>query len=719
MPKGITTAATRWARLLSVALALISTGVGSAVPGRAEIVKIDYESYLSDELPTLSEAEQETIDTLQGVRQPVILSSVSPDGKTVVVASAGRINPDDWQVQFLDLTTGELSDSLSLGYEVVSPDLPIQWVNNDVLRFVQQGFLGPWEIVTINRKTEIVSRTSVYPTEEEEGEILGMAPDFSKFVIRVFEESEDVVYMVFLPSLDRIEVARLPEGFDIQPPSWSADGRQVVLVTSSNEERDLYERTPFTPNFGDPVVQDALGRLPEDENIFRQRNEIKVYDFSQDEPLQFELKAADGNGDSFANAAFSPDGQTIMVKMYRPGQLEGREHPTYVFPDSAYYRFYDLQGNLLSTLEDPILSGPTESAGKFIDDGRVLFLATVGLNRHFFVYDLAEQALERLPLPPGAADLESWQITPDSEDLIYTFSSVLQPPELFTLPLDGAAPPEQLTEINQAVAAANQVQVNEVTFSTRNGPRSGLLIQPAGQAFPPQQVPIVFWQQGGPGFSMANEFAVEVEMPLNLLPNFGIAVLSVPLSGREGFGPDFYRLQADGQNFGSSDILEGADIAAELVGDRWTTSRQLGLTGCSYGGYYTSQMISRFPNIFAAANPQCSLLDTFVEWQLGYSSLLSYLAGTTPMENPSLYQQMSPLYNAEQIRTPTMLFHGSDDFLSIDVVRNFHDVIEANDTAVTLYEFEGIGHSLYDLGYQRIAAQLQVAFFRAHLDRQP
>lgn len=63
MPKGITTAATRWARLLSVALALISTGVGSAVPGRAEIVKIDYESYLSDELPTLSEAEQETIDT--------------------------------------------------------------------------------------------------------------------------------------------------------------------------------------------------------------------------------------------------------------------------------------------------------------------------------------------------------------------------------------------------------------------------------------------------------------------------------------------------------------------------------------------------------------------------------------------------------------------------------------------------------------------------------
>ncbi|MBD2260413.1 S9 family peptidase [Pseudanabaena sp. FACHB-2040] len=693
-------------------MALTGSGAWLNPPAKAEIVKVGYES---EDLPTLTEAEQARLDTLQSVRMPLLLSNVSPDGKTVVVATTGRINSEDWQVQFLDLATGELSDSIALGQEVLSPDLPIQWVNNDVLRFVQQGFLGPWEIVTINRKTQIVSHTSVYPTETEEGEILGMAPDFSKFVIRVFEEAEDVVYMVFLPSLDRVEVARLPEGFNIQPPSWSADGDQVVLVTSAKEERDLYERTPFSPNFGDPVVQDALGRLSPDENLFRQRNEVRVFDFTQEQPLQFELKATDGSGDAFANAAFSPDGKTLMVKMYKPSQPEGREHPTYVFPNTAYYRFYDLQGNLLNTLEEPSLSGPFESQGKFIDNQRVLFLATVGLNRPFFVYDLATQTLQPLSLPPGAVDLESWQVTSDGQTLLYSFSSVTQPPELFTLSLDGSESPQQLTDLNQTVAEANRVQMQEVSFSTRNGPRQGILIQPAGQAFPPQAVPIVFWQQGGPGFSMVNEFAVEVEMPLNLLPNFGVTVLSVPLSGREGFGSEFYQLQADGQNFGRADILEGVDIVSQLTGNGWTTARKVGVTGCSYGGYYASQMIARFPNTFAASNPQCSLLDTLVEWQLGYSSLLSYLAGTTPMEDPGLYQQMSPLYNAQRIRTPTMLFHGSDDFLNIDVVRNFHDVIAANDTSVMLYEFEGMGHSLADLGYQRIAAQLQVNFFRRHL----
>ncbi|HEY9761723.1 MAG TPA: prolyl oligopeptidase family serine peptidase [Trichocoleus sp.] len=716
MPKGISAGRTRWLRSLSITLALMGMSVWFDIPTtRAEIVNVGYESDNTD-LPSLSESEQTKIDTLQSAQSPLILSSVSPDGKTLVVAVAGSVSPDQWTVQFLDLVTGELIDSQALGAEVVSPDLSIQWIDNNVLRFVQQGFLGPWEVVTINRNTEIVSHTSVYPTAEEEGEILGMSPDFSKFVVRVYEETEDVVYMVFLPSLDRIEVARLPEGFNIQPPSWSVDGQQVALVTSAIEERDLYERTPYSPNFGDPVVKDALGRLTPEDNLFRQRNEVKVYDFNQADPLQSELKSlSDDNGDLFANAAISPDGKTLMVKMYRPAQIEGRDNPTYLFPDATYYRFYDLQGNLLGTLEDPKLSGPTESQGEFIDNNRVLLLATVGINRHFFVYNLADQTLQALPMPPGAVDLESWKVTPNGQNVIYSFSSVTQPPELFTLPLDGSAEPQQITRINEEVAGANRVQMHEVTFSTRNGSRQGFLVQPAGQAFPPKDVPIVFWQQGGPGFSMVNEFASEVEMPLNLLPNFGVAVLSVPLAGREGFGPEFYRLQADGNNFGQVDILEGADIASQLISQGWTTGRKLGVTGCSYGGYYASQMISRFPTIFAAANPQCSLLDTFVEWQVGYSSLLSYLAGTTPMEDPQIYQQMSPLYSATRIRTPTLLFHGSDDFLSIDVVRNFHDVIDSKGTPVMLYEFEGMGHSLYDLGYQRIAAQLQVDFFRRYL----
>lgn len=704
----------RWFRtsLTALALALPTATLGS--PSPAEIISVDYGSPPAVEL---SSDEQDRIDTLFSSRTPLILSELSPDGSTMVVATASNMSELDYYVNFLNVKTGELTESTALAYEFIDPASPIRWLSNDVLQYVQSGLYGPWEIVTLNRKTGIISRTTVQPTEVEEGEILGISPDFSHFVVQVYGETGDVISLISLPSLERVEVAQLPDNVEIKEPSWSADGSKAVFVATSAEERQLYERTPYSPSFAEPVVQDALGRTPADENTFRQENFLKVYNFDlPDNPLQFELTATDeGETDIFMEAAISPDGQKILVKMARPSHVAGRENPSYLFPEQVYYRIYSLEGELLTTIDRVELSGPLESKGKFATNDQIVFASTVGHNRQLFVYDLATEELRSLPLPSGSVGLDYWQASPDGRDLFYIFSSVTQPPELFKVALDGSRPPEQITSLNADVAAANQVQVHEVSFSTRNGERQGILIQPRGAAFPPTDDPIVFWQQGGPGYSVTNEFATEVEMPFNLLPNFGISVLAVPLSGREGFGAAFYRALADNDNFGRIDIFEGLDIVNQLVSQQWATSSQLGITGCSYGGYYTSQAISLFPGVFAAANPQCSLLDTLTEWQLGYSSLLSYLVGKTPMEDPSRYQSISPLYEADRIRTPTMIFHGSDDFLQVDVARNFHDVLHLNNVPVTMYEFVGEGHSLYDIEYQRMAAQMQIDFFRQYL----
>ncbi|NER82748.1 MAG: hypothetical protein F6K42_24970 [Leptolyngbya sp. SIO1D8] len=231
-------------RILKLALGFLSTLMLTGLPATAEIVNIGFDQ---EELPALGEEDLTKLDTLQTVRLPLILSDVSPDRSSLVIATIDRLSQVDWQVKFLNLNTGEVEDSLALEYEVFSPTIPIQWVDNDTIRFVQESFFGPWEIISINRKTGIVSHTTVYPTEDESGEILGASPDFSRFALRVYEEEEDVIYLVSLRSLDRIEVARMPEGMAIQPPSWSTNGQRVVFVTSSVEEHKLYERTPFSP----------------------------------------------------------------------------------------------------------------------------------------------------------------------------------------------------------------------------------------------------------------------------------------------------------------------------------------------------------------------------------------------------------------------------------------------------------------------------------------
>lgn len=697
-------------------MGILGLPLGGERAVQAAIVSVGFEADLEAEFPSsLSAEEQERLGTLQSVQQPQVLSNISPDGTTLVVGLASGLSAEPSSLYFLDLATGTLTEALELQYDVVSPAGPLRWVDNDTLRFVQQDPFGTWQIVTINRATGIVSRTQFSPVGEELGEILGVSPDFSKLAVRVYEADEDVVFLVFLDTLQRLEVARLPKDFALQPPTWSADGQHMALVTAALDTDRLYDRSPNSPSWASAVVQDALGRTAPQDNPFRQLNAVRVFDLSQAEPLRVELRADQGNGDSFATASVSPDGRRLLVKRYRPARLVGRPHPTYLFPDSAYYQVYDLDGTLLHTIDAPALQGPQESQGWFLGPDRLLFWAAHGHNRPLWIYDLTRQRLQPIPLPPGSVDPATLALSPDGNTVVYGFSSVTQPPELFHFQVGDTAPPEALTEINADLQAVNRVQYQPVQFTTEQGPRRGFLVQPAGQAFPPQGVPLVFWQEGGPGFSMANEFATEVEAPLNLLPNFGIAVLVVPLTGREGFGPAFYRAQAEGQNFGRIDLAEGRDIVQQVVQQGWAQSSQIGVSGCSYGGYFAAQSLRQFPGLFAAANPQCSLLDTLTEWQLGYSALLSYLVGQAPMEDPTAYIVISPLYGSTPITTPTLMFHGSEDFLQIDVARNFHDMLETTGAPVTLYEFEATGHGISDPQFQTLAAQLQIEFFRQHL----
>ncbi|NJL45518.1 MAG: hypothetical protein HC922_06845 [Leptolyngbyaceae cyanobacterium SM2_3_12] len=462
--------ATRGLAGLSLAVGLVGP-LGIEVGAlRAEIVNVGYEGL---ELPPLSPDEQDRLDTLLAVQQPRILSTLSPDGTTLVVEVSRRLYPDDRTIHFLDIRTGEMSESLALTTEIISPDLPLRWVDNNGVRFVQQDIYGPWEIVTFNRRTAIVSRTQIYPTEIESGEILGVAPNFSQLLVRVYGEDEDIIYVVSLPSLDRVELARLPEGLEIQPPAWSDSGNQMVLVTSSIEERRLYDRTPISPSLGNPVIQDALGRFSPEENPFRQHNTVRVFDFSQPEPLQFELTAPASGGDSFAEASLSPDGHQILLKLYHSAQVEGRDNPTYLFPESAYYRLYDLGGTLLDTIEFEQLQGPMESQGRFLGPDRLLFWGIDGVDRHLYGYQPETRSLQPLPLPSGAVDAGSLVASGDGQTLVYGFSSVTQPPELFSLQLNDSQPPQPLTQVNEAVAAASRVRVDPVSFTTSQGERQG------------------------------------------------------------------------------------------------------------------------------------------------------------------------------------------------------------------------------------------------------
>jgi dipeptidyl aminopeptidase/acylaminoacyl peptidase len=464
---------------------------------------------------------------------------------------------------------------------------------------------------------------------------------------------------------------------------------------------------------GEKTTQDTLGNLAPADNPFFQNNAVNVFDFPNHDLRPSALKAKDGNGDLFGRVAWSTDGQTLLAQMQHPAKPVGRAHPTYLYPDRSYLRFYNAALQQISTFDSRQTEAPNLSAPQFVSPDEVIFNAPYGLSYRLYYYNRISGEFRQLSIWDGTY----YQVRASrlSRQLVFNFSSFQHAPDVYRITWEGTAL-SRLTWFNGEAESQNHVRADQVTFTMSGGARrTGYLIQPSDAAFPPKNVPVVVWQEGGPGGTMANEWGGNVEKPFNVLPNFGIAVLVLPLPGREGHGPKFYNALADARNFGSIDIDEGAQAVQQMIRRGWTSRGKVGLSGCSYGGYFVTQSIVRHPDLYAAANTQCTLLDLFTEWELGFTPLLSYLEGRTPILDSAEYLRDSPIYNARKIRTPLLIFAGTFDFLPITISANLHDQVATSKTAVKFMKFTGEGHGLGRASSQTTAAQAQIAWFRQYL----
>jgi dipeptidyl aminopeptidase/acylaminoacyl peptidase len=504
--------------------------------------------------------------------------------------------------------------------------------------------------------------------------------------------------------------------------AWSQDGARLAAsflgaldYKAQPEPRD--SRQPFDGALlSEQLYRDVTGNLPPAENPLLQRNTVEIFDMNGAGDKT--LRAAETGGQLLRGLSWSTDGQTLLVQAYQPGRLAGRRYPIYTpqFLEDSSFRFYNFDLQEIKRLKAPQLSAATE--GQFISPDEVLFTTTNSTNVQPYYYNRISGELRNLADRAGAyGDLRSTRL---SRQIVFQYSSFTNPPELYRLNWDGTAF-SQLSWANEELRQFSKTRQDAVTFRLANRQtRAGVLIQPADAPFPPRDTRIVVWQEGGPGIPMINQWAANVENPYALLPNLGVGVLVVPLSGRYGLGPRVYSALYDKNNFGQIDIDEQAQIVRQMIAKHWTSKGKIGITGCSYGGYFTLQSLVRHPDLYAAANAQCAILDNVVEWSRGYSMLMPYIEGVPPWAADKEYRNDSPIYNAGRITTPLLTFHGTSDFLPITQNENMHLQLVNRNVPAKMLEFVGAGHGLVRDGsisaaYELYAAQEQILWFREHL----
>lgn len=129
-------------------------------------------------------------------------------------------------------------------------------------------------------------------------------------------------------------------------------------------------------------------------------------------------------------------------------------------------------------------------------------------------------------------------------------------------------------------------------------------------------------------------------------------------------------LVAQPENIGEA-VTDCANAAVKKVLEKGIIDpNKIGLIGHSFGGYETSQIITQ-TDIFAAAVAGGGITDLTslyltVSQNSGKPDMWRFekeqwLLAKTPVEAPSLFQKNSPIYNADKVKTPILIWAGKDD----------------------------------------------------------
>ncbi len=743
-------------------LCLIALLLVGGVPARAE----EREIAPTDPPPTeLSEAEATKLAALQNVVAPTILSPISPDDAAFLVNFS---TSESQRLAFVAVADGSQTPVEQATNDFV-PSSQYAWADAQTLVYLSERYAIEAQtfvsvLVALNRTTGALSTRDITLP----GFPVSISPDGTRVLVELMPPDPtqtsaqaakarlrspfDLTVRVRPPTPARLaldmglgpragdgqrsfastevplaifdlrsgavnDLTVLPEGGEIAAYAWNPDGGRLALVHNGV---GLAHRAMATNRFvlANQVTQDAMGNLDPAKNPFFQQNVLEIFDLNAPgSPPLSSVSAPEVGSEVFFNVEWATDGQTLLAQMQHPSTIAGRRFPSYTFPDDIMLRFFSADGVALGSFDRPELQGAffTFSLARFVSPDEIIFSSPAGLEHKLYYYNRRSGEFRALPTQAGFASPQSWLTTRSSRQLIYDQSSFYAPPALYRIGWDGRGI-YRLTWDNHELEMLNQVRVSRVEFQLASGARrEGLLVQPKDAPFPPRQAPLVVWQEGGPGVWMGNAWGSQVERPFNLLANFGLSVLVVPLSGREGYGPALVRAQADHTNFGQVDIDEMAEIVRQMMARGWTARGKVGITGCSYGGYFTSASIVRYPELYAAANTQCSWVELIHDFQFVGAALEAYLENGGPQTKGAEYVRDSPLYNAGRIKTPTLIFHGSNDFQPIELMQSFHDQIQANGTPVRLLTFLGEGHGLSAPASQRAAAEAQLLWFRQYL----
>lgn len=207
------------------------------------------------------------------------------------------------------------------------------------------------------------------------------------------------------------------------------------------------------------------------------------------------------------------------------------------------------------------------------------------------------------------------------------------------------------------------------------------------------KTPALVWVHGGPGGqSRVGYFGL-----IQYLVNHGYAILAVNNRGSSGYGKTFNKM--DDLNHGDKDLKDCIWGKKWLQEQDYIDTDKIGIIGGSYGGYMTMAAMAFTPdefkvgvNIFGVTNWLRTLKSIPPHWESFREALYKELGDPTTADSTRLYE-ISPLFHAENIKSPVMVLQGANDPRVLQVESDeIVAAIKKNDVPVEYVLFPDEGH---------------------------
>lgn len=316
---------------------------------------------------------------------------------------------------------------------------------------------------------------------------------------------------------------------------------------------------------------------------------------------------------------------------------------------------YDAEGNLINQVTDGNWV-VTNYYGFDPETNKVFYQSTENGSINRDVYSIKANGRNKTRLTERTGQ-NSADFSEDYTYFINTFNSATTP-NVYTLHLAKNGKLIRKIKDNQELLdkiAAYNFSPKEFSTIEVNGNELNMWMIKPSDFDPDNEYPLFMFQYSGPGSqSVTNTFYGTNDYWYQMLADEGYIIATVDGRGTGFKGADFKQIT---QNELGKYELEDQIDAAKLLGSRdYIDEDRIGIWGWSYGGFMASNAILQGSDTFSMAIAVAPV----TSWRF-YDTIYTERYMDTPQNNPSGYDENSPINHVEKLEDPYLLIHGTGD----------------------------------------------------------